>query len=171
MDGKDKIIWIPTRLALQTPRNISKINTQGVELSIEKKLFGDILDISFFYIYTDARNKSKVSENDLSYNKQIIYTPAHRFNFNFTARLNPFSFSLYSSFVDKRFYTTDNNNNYLLPEYFITDISASYNFKIFNHNQSLTLTVYNLLNEDYFVIQSYPMPLRTFLITLNMEIL
>jgi hypothetical protein len=27
------------------------------------------------------------------------------------------------------------------------------------------------LNESYFIIQSYPMPLRTFLITYNMEIL
>jgi outer membrane cobalamin receptor len=171
IDGNDKIIWIPTRLALQTPRNISRVNTSGIELSVNKKIIEDKLDLTFFYNYTDARNKTQISANDLSYNKQLIYSPAHRFNFNISATLSSFQLSLFSSFISERFYTTDNNRNYLLPEYYVIDFSSSYKFNLFDRSHSFSFTIYNLLDEEYLIIQSYPMPLRTYLITLNMELL
>ncbi|MBE9490879.1 MAG: TonB-dependent receptor, partial [Bacteroidetes bacterium] len=69
------------------------------------------------------------------------------------------------------FYTSDNDANSVLPQYVVFDASVSYRCEILNFKQLLALTAYNLFNESYFIIQSYPMPLRTFLLTYNMEIL
>jgi len=171
INAKDKIIWVPTRLALQTPRNIAKVVSQGFELSLKQKAFDDLLHIDVFYTYTDARNKNQASAQDLSYNKLLIYSPQHQFNFNVTFNLYDFTLSTYTTYVSERFYTSDNDANSVLPQYVVFDASVSYRFEILNFKQSLVLTAYNLLNESYFIIQSYPMPLRTFLLTYNMEIL
>jgi outer membrane receptor protein involved in Fe transport len=167
----DKIIWAPTRLALQTPRNIAKVVSQGFELSLKQKAFDDLLHIDVFYTFTDARNKNQTSAQDLSYNKLLIYSPQHQFNFNIIINLYDFTLSTYTTYASERFYTSDNDVNSVLPQYIVFDTSVSYRFEILNFKQSLVLTAYNLFNESYFIIQSYPMPLRTFLITYNMEIL
>ena len=169
--AKDKIIWVPTRLALQTPRNFAKVVSQGFELSLKQIAFDDLLHIDIFYTFTDARNKNQTSEEDLSYNKLLIYSPQHQFNFNINLNLSDFTISTYTSYVSERFYTSDNDVNSVLPQYVVFDASVSYRFEILNFKQLIVLTAYNLFNESYFIIQSYPMPLRTFLITYNMEIL
>ena len=171
INAKDKIIWVPTRLALQTPRNIAKVISQGFELSLKQKAFDNLLHIDVFYTFTDARNKNQTSAQDLSYDKLLIYSPQHQFNFNITFNLYDFTLSNYTSYVSERFYTSDNDVNSVLPQYVVFDASVSYRFEILNFKQSLVLTAYNLINESYFIIQSYPMPLRTFLITYNLEIL
>jgi hypothetical protein len=171
ISGDNKIIWIPTRLAIQTPRNIAKVITDGLEIGLDKKLFNNILQLSLNYTYTNALNKSKFSDQDFSYNKQLIYIPKNKFNFNITVKADPVNISLFSSYAGDRFYTTDNDPNYVLPGYFETDFSALYNFNLLNRIHSVSLTIYNIFNEDYYVIQSYPMPLRTFLLTLNVELL
>ena len=168
---KDKIIWVPTRLALQTPRNISDVKSQGLELSLTKKIFSDKLTFSSFYNYTDARNKSTISLNDNSSNKFLIYSPLHRLNFNTSVKVEPFTFSLHSTYSSKSFYTSDNDSRYILPQYFLLDFSANYKFDLFKLKHSIGITVYNILNRDYLIIQSYPMPLRSFLFTYNLELL
>ncbi|MFB3056823.1 MAG: TonB-dependent receptor [Ignavibacteriaceae bacterium] len=169
--AEDKIIWVPTRLALQTPRNFAKVVSQGFELSLKQIAFDDLFHMDVFYTFTDARNKNQTSAEDLSYNKLLIYSPQHQFNFNITLNLYDFTLSSYTTYLSERFYTSDNDVNSVLPQYVVFDASVSYRFEILNFKQSLVLTAYNLLNESYFIIQSYPMPLRTFLITYNMEIL
>ena len=171
INAKDKIIWVPTRLALQTPRNFAKVVSQGFELSLKQKAFDDLFHIDVFYTFTDARNKNQTSAQDLSYNKLLIYSPQHQFNFNITFNLSEFTLSTYTTYVSERFYTSDNDKNSVLPQYVVFDASVSYKFEILNFKQLLVLTAFNLFNESYFIIQSYPMPLRTFLLTYNMEIL
>ena len=167
--GNNKIIWIPTRMAMQIPRNVACFETSGFELTLIKSFLNDALKINTSYNYTDARNKTKVSEQDLSYDKFIMYTPLHRFNAGLQANVSIFSFSVSASYVGERFYSTD--NVYKLSSYLILDASVRGSFYLYGRKNTVALTAYNLADENYFIIQSYPMPLRSFLITYNLELL
>lgn len=166
--GDNKIIWAPTILAIQIPRNISKVKSNGVELKFAQSLFQSIFNWELLYSYTNALNKSSQSESDKTYNKQIIYTPLHRINLGGTLNISDFRISANSSFVGKRYYTPDNTERNSLDPYFLLDLSASYIFNISNIENLLSLNFYNILDEEYYVIQSYPMPLKT--ISLNYQL-
>jgi vitamin B12 transporter len=170
IQGKDKIIWIPTRLALQTPRNIAKVSSEGMEIKIEKFFLNKSLNFSLFYNYNSVKNKTQLSANDFSFNKFLIYSPEHQLNLNFSFKHDNFLLSVYNSFTSKRYYTSDNSPTSVLPGYFITDLSLAYKFELFDLNHSISTMIYNVFDNEYFVIQSYPMPLRTFLLTYNLEI-
>ncbi len=169
--GDNKIIWTPTRLALQIPSNIKKVRSQGIEFSINQSLWEKLLNIEFMYTYTDVRNKSATSPDDNSYNKLLIYTPQHKWNLNGVLNIRNFIFSANTTFVSERFYTSDNNPRNSLPHYFLLDLSLSYKFSINNFENRITINAYNILNEDYFIIQSYPMPLKTLSINYQVRFL
>jgi outer membrane cobalamin receptor len=167
--GSNKIIWIPTRMAMQLPRNVGIFQTQGFELSFYKEFFDGGVKLNASYNYNDSRNKTRASEQDLSYDKYIMYTPLHRINAGIEAELKPITFSVSTSYISERFYSTD--NIYKLLPYFICDVSVRGSFFLAGRRNTLSVTAYNIANEDYFIIQSYPMPLRTFMLTYNLEII
>ncbi len=170
INGDNKIVWTPTRLALQIPRNIKKIKSSGAEFSAEVKPFEN-LSASLVYVYTDARNVSAQSQDDATYNKQLIYTPRNQLKAVLQYNSKVFFAMLAYTFTDKRYYTADNNPRFVLPSYDLFDLSLGYKFDIYGLKNRLTLNIYNLTDENYFVIQSYPMPLRTASINFITEIL
>jgi hypothetical protein len=48
--SKDKIIWIPTRQALQTPKNYGHIRYNGFEINTNSSFFNDALTFQYFII-------------------------------------------------------------------------------------------------------------------------
>ncbi|NOX18983.1 MAG: TonB-dependent receptor plug domain-containing protein [Chlorobi bacterium] len=169
ISGNDKIIWVPTRLALQIPHNVAKVKSEGIEFLLSQSFFNDLIKADFIYIFTDAKNVSAISDEDASYNKQLIYTPKRRWNLNLSGTYSRFTLSAFASYVGKRYFTPDNTERNSLDEYFLLDLSLSYKFKLFNPEILITLNGYNVLNEDYFVIQSYPMPKTTYSINIQMR--
>lgn len=169
--GKDKIVWIPTRQALQVPKNFANLRYSGIEASAEFSFSENLINILLLYSFNSAANKAKYYTNDFSYNKQLVYVPKHRINLNSTINYKNFSFTAYNLFTSERFYTTDNDPKNSLKPYYVCDISLAYNFNLFNFNNIINFSVFNLFNTKYFVIQSYPMPLRNYSLTYIMEIL
>jgi iron complex outermembrane receptor protein len=159
--GDNKIIWAPTILAIQIPRNISKIKSDGIEFSFKQSLLKSLFNWELLYTYTNVRNISALSEDDNTYNKQIIYTPLHRLNVNGVINISSFRLSANTSFIGKRYFTPDNTERNSLQPYFLLDLSVSYTFNIATVENTITINGHNILDEVYFVIQSYPMPLKT----------
>jgi len=168
--GNNKIIWVPTRLALQIPKNVKKTITNGFELNLNIPIFKNNLTSYFIYSYTDARNISAQSQDDNSYNKQLLYSSLHNLKSGINARWNGFSASLFHQFSSEKFYTTDNNPIYKIPFYNIFDLNLAYQFNLYSTQNSLSFAIENLTNENYLIIQSYPMPLRSFTFTYKMTL-
>ena len=167
--GKDKIIWVPTRLALQVPHNIKKVKSSGFELIIKQKIFKNLINAELIYSHVDARNLSLASSTDNSYNKQLIYTPKNRWNFNAYFNYNNLNLTINTSYVGESYFTADNISQNKLQPYFLLDASVGYKFKLFSTTQFFTVNAYNILNTSYFVIQSYPMPLNSYSINYQMR--
>lgn len=171
IDGEDKIVWLPGRGGIHRPTNYGKVKTVGLEAEINKYLLNDQLRLDVIYNLTDARNKNYYGPGDNSYDKYLIYSPVHRLSVNASVSYNDFDIALFTHFESERFFSKDNTKRNRLKHFFVTDISATYNFRLFSKRNSVTLKVHNVLNENYFVVQSYPMPLKNFLITYKLEIL
>ncbi len=164
ISGKDKIVWLPTRLALQIPRNFRSVESRGLELFINSTIVPKRLLWKIIYTYNSAINTYFAGEGDNSYLKQLVYTPKNRLTFSSTLQIEKFASTLNFSFTDKSYFTGDNNPRFTLPAYLLFDLSLSYKFSLLKYDSRITLNIYNLLNENYFVIQSYPMPLRSFVV-------
>ncbi len=169
--SKDKIVWIPSRQALQTPKNYGHIRFKGIEFYTNLLLFDEFFNIDIYYNYNLALSKSKMFAGDNSYNKQLVYIPKERLNINTTINFKNLTLKVYNSFVGERFYSSDNDPNNRLAPYYLCDAVLSYSFNAFDVKNTITLSVFNIFNKDYFVIQSYPMPLRNYSITYITEIL
>ncbi len=168
--GKNKIIWVPTRLALQIPKNIARIKSEGIELVFKKNVWANKIGIDFRYAFTKTQNISFTKAGDKTYGKQLIYVPLHKAVLNLNAAYCSLSGNVAVQFVSERYFTPDNTEINSLPPYLITDFSLTFKFKFSRVRNFLTLNVYNLFNTKYFVIQSYPMPLRTISINYQMRL-
>lgn len=171
IDAQNKIVWVPlSRLpGLQYPMNAGQVNSSGIDISLQKEIPILNIQIASNYTYNKAINKNKFADNDYSYNKYLIYSPLHKFNFNLSGDYKDFHICYSNYFVSKRYFSTDNNKSDVLPHYFIHDIAISYDLYINKTKTSFGMTVYNLFNEKYFIIQSYPMPLRNFSFSTKLE--
>ncbi len=168
--GDDKIVWVPFMSILQVPRNISSIESRGVEFILKNQLFDNRLSTNFTYTYTDAKNLTSQGAGDNSVDKQLVYSPKHKFNFNITANFKLLYLSVRGNYTGSRYFTTDNDPFSKLDDYFIMDATLGREVNLWQCKVNAALNVYNVFDTEYMVIQSYPMPMRTFTFSLSMEI-
>lgn len=168
--SKDKIVWIPSRQALQVPKNYGHIRHKGIEVEYSGKYFDNALGLTLLYNNNSAKSKSLMYSGDNSYNKQLVYTPEHKINCKLDFTYKNWNWLLYGMFTSERYYTNDNSPQNRLDSYFTIDAALTYRFDFYNIKNNLTVAVNNMLNENYFIIQSYPMPLRTITFTYILEI-
>jgi outer membrane cobalamin receptor len=172
INADNKIVWIPVGNlpGLQKPRNQGRIESSGAELSLRKDILKKI-HMSMSFVYNKALNKTHADNSDHSYNKQLIYAPVNRFNYTLSYEpVDNASISLSGYYSGTTYYSTDNDPDYSLKSYFIHDLALSYLFKTGFAGVQAGFNIYNIFNKTYFIIQSYPMPLRNYSFTLSLEI-
>ncbi|MCE1189767.1 MAG: TonB-dependent receptor plug domain-containing protein [Ignavibacteria bacterium] len=168
--GTDKIEWLPNHLGFMLPGNIGKFGSNGLELACKKQFLAPGNSISVIYTYTDARNLTKLSSADNSYDKIIRYSPLHRLTTITSLAYWHLRASLTTTFNSESFYTSDNNRDFILDPFFVIDASIGADYTLFSVRHHITVTLNNLNNQEYMIIQSYPMPLQTFLFTYQVEL-
>ncbi len=167
---KSKIVWYPQRVAIFSPRNIGKIISNGIEVRWYDIKLSELFDAELNYTYTNSVKASKMSESDNTFNKQLIYLPRHKASLIINREFDNFRYSIDVNFYSERFYSEDNDPSYVLPAVILANVSGGYKFQISHLKILLQMGVFNLTNENYFLIQSYPMPGREFRLSINMEI-
>ncbi len=172
INANNKIVWVPiARMpGLQIPVNEGKVKSTGYEIFSNLDIKELYSSFSFNYIYNKAINKNRFSNNDNSYNKILIYAPVNKLSLNHTLEVKNIKATTTYSFIGKRYYTADNTPRNKLPKYQLIDFTLLYQNNIDIVKYSIGFSILNLTNEKYFVIQSYPMPLRNYLLFINMEV-
>ena len=163
------IKWLPGDLNYWEPVNLSDVVSRGVEtqFDLDISLNNHRISAGALYSYTRAENRVKVSDNDNSTGKQLIYVPEHQGRLTGTYGYNRFVLHWNSRLTGKRFVTTDNSDS--LPGYSVSDISAGIKLKIYNCETVLNFRVDNIFGADYENIAYYPMPGRSFAINLKLK--
>jgi outer membrane receptor protein involved in Fe transport len=124
--------------------------------------------LSINYSYQHAINVT--DPTSLTYLNQLPYIPRQTVAINTgvsKGRIGVY----YNQVISSSRYFNNNNlpDSYLAP-YTISDVSAVYKGSINKYPVMLSAEVNNLFNQDYVVVQSYPMPGRSFRISFQITI-
>lgn len=170
LDIDNKIIWQPQRVAIFSPRNIGKVNSSGIEFKFQNLRLYEFLTFELNYSLINSLKKSKTGESDNSYNKQLVYIPRHKVSSLITLEKNNFSINLNTSYFSRRFFTEDNDIQYSLSPVILFNTFVYYSINFFKINLTTQVSILNVTNEQYQLIQSFPMPGREYRLTIKVEV-
>lgn len=152
------IIWLPSGF-FWSPQNILHVWNRGIEgtLSFSRTQKSWSYDFCIFSNLTFSTNKTRLYQNDASYEKQIIFTPFVNASSNLQVSYKTWGVGIIYSYYGQRYYTSD--HSLALPEYQLMDLSIS---KTWGKNKTITsrIQVHNLWNTNYVIMPFNPMPLR-----------
>jgi vitamin B12 transporter len=160
------IVWIPEG-SNWYPENIRNVWSRGFEFTgtslMQIKRF--TIKLNEGYTYARSTNENKVYSNDNSYKKQLIYIPVHRVFVNLFLSSRDYQLIYNFTLTGQRYTTSDNNQS--LPWYSLHNLTIGKEFKIKKNAVSLQVDINNLWNENYQAIEYYPMPGRSYKVSVN----
>jgi iron complex outermembrane receptor protein len=159
---EDLISWQPASNSNWSPVNAKKVNTYGLESSLNYKnnFNKHYFNINATYGYTVSRN--------LETNNQLAYVPFHKATASLGYSYAKFSINyqfLYNGFV---YILADNLPNQIVKGYRISNIGLDYDFK-FLKSFKLGIQVANIFNYKYQSVEGRYMPGRNFNIFTNFK--
>lgn len=157
---EDRIVCLPLKGSYQwTMLNYGHTRSFGVDVSASAHYKENHLLITTSY--QDDRNRT--DKNESGYNDFIAYSPRWTFTGVYTFTWRDLTASVSHMFVDKRYWTTENELEPPLKAYNCTDIKVAYRMK----HVSAEIECQNLFNDHYELIQRWPMPGRQFAFTIK----
>jgi iron complex outermembrane receptor protein len=168
VDAQDKIIWMPQRNGLWHPINIGKSLSKAAALNItaEKAINSRIrLRLDAGLTFTDSRKLNADYPGDPTANKLFPYVPTHALKLGFTAMISDFTLNMLFTHTGDRY--ADLANLSAMTQTNIVDGSIAYDFHFGKQVLTARIESNNVFNQDYQAIIDYPMPLRTYTITIT----
>lgn len=166
----DKIVAIPgTNLFRWTMFNIGEVETNGVEVNITNS--GELsqhFNYNALLTYT-FQESLDVTPGGNSFGQQIPYMPRHSGSLSLMTSYRNLNLNYSFIYTGQRYSQKANiASNYLQPWY-THDLSLGYAFNLFQNPLKAGIEINNLLDQQYAVIKNFPMPGRSFRITLNYQ--
>lgn len=172
----DKIVAIPTKnLFIWSMVNLGKVDIKGVDatasLSLQplQKLR---INLSGNYTYQralDVTNPDPDTPEGKVYKHQIAYTPRVSASGQAGIETPWIHLSYTFLFSGKRYMLGQNISENRLDSYSDHSLSANRDFNIRNITASLNLEVLNLMNRNYEIVKNFPMPGRSFRVTVGVR--
>ena len=162
----DMIQWLPGQSGYWSPQNISESGTHGFEtdMGFAYGFSHGYLRINTLYAFTRAyylENKSIDSK------KQIAYVPENQFSLGIKAGFRKSYAGINTCYTGKRYTTIENDTS--LPGYTLTSLQAGYKIKAGISSFDFNFKAENIFGVNYEVIAYYPMPGRSFLLSLTYQ--
>lgn len=155
----DKIVAVPTSNQFRwTMLNLGKVRIVGVDLNSQLDFQAGAFTGALRLAYTFQRAQDVTDKGSAYYGGQIPYIPQH--SFSIIQSLGWRGWELLYSFIytGERYDASANiRENYVRPWY-THDLSLTRTFALGHQTLRGTLEVNNLLNQQYEVVRSYPMP-------------
>lgn len=160
------IQWHPGSGTFWVADNLKKTETTGFESGVTLIYHSGELNalLKAGYTYTKAVSTDSENENRQEQGKQIIYVPASKLNTLLRVSVDHFYSGFNTSFVGKRFLTADNSQ--YLPAFMICNLDFGMKLDAGKTSWDMSFTVDNLLNQNYQNVAWYPMPGRSYTISL-----
>lgn len=165
---KDMIVAVPFNMFVWNCVNVGKVRVLGLDFTLNAShqlTKRQTLTLSGYYSYQRAQNRA--DETSPYYNNQIAYTPEH----SCSAALaweNPWvNVSTHLTTVSERWSTNAHIEGTRVKGYYELGASAYRRFHIGRSMMELRLDLKNLTDKQYEIVGSYPMPGRSYQISLN----
>lgn len=154
---KDMIVAVPTTFAWRMT-NYGKVDVTGMDISAEYTWKS--LRINAGYSYMNAKNKT--DKNSVNYNSQIPYTAENSGNASLIWYYRNFTIGYTVQWMGERYSSIMRTAQYKLDPYQEHSINISKTFSLRHTSLETSFAVKNLFDEQYDIIQYYPMPGRIF---------
>ena len=168
---KDMIVAVPFNMFVWNCVNVGKVRVLGIDFTLNAShqlTKRQTLTLSGYYSYQRAQNRA--DETSPYYNNQIAYTPEH----SCSAALaweNPWvNVSTHLTTVSERWSTNAHIEGTRVKGYYELGASAYRRFHIGRSMMELRLDLKNLTDKQYEIVGSYPMPGRSYQISLNYKL-
>lgn len=166
----NKIVYTPNTYN-GSVQNFGKVDIKGLDVSVKtqanlSKNYKVLLTVN--YSYQHAQDVTDPTSS--TYFNQLPYIPKNTVAIN--AGINRGAIGIYYNQLisSSRYFTNNNLPDSYLPAYAIGDVSVVYKGWINKLPVVVSAEVNNVFNKDYVVIQSYPMPGRSFRISFQITI-
>lgn len=164
----DKIIAMPTSNQFRwTMLNLGYVEIRGVDVSVQGLMNVGNVKLSPRLNYTYQKAQDFTDKGSKWYGGQIPYIPWHSGSAILSGSCKSWSWNYSFIYTGERYEAVANiPENYAQPWY-THDLSLSKMFVLKNMYLRATIEVNNLFNQQYEVVQCYPMPGSNFKIKLN----
>lgn len=174
----DKIIAVPkgTGQYRWMMMNIGRVHIRGIDVgatAAAEPVGGLLAQLRLNYTYQRAQDYTDPADcHDAAgtYRAQIAYIPRHSGSVVAAASWRRLELNYSFIYVGERYHNSSNIPANYEPAWYTHDITASYSLRWGQATLRLTAEVNNLLNQQYEVIQNYPMPGRNFKFILRCDI-
>ena len=156
---EDKIIAVPTSNQFRwTMLNLGYVEIRGAEISAELSALIAGVSFNLLVSYTYQKAQDFTDPESSSYGGQIPYIPWHSGSLILGAAYRSWSFNYSFIYTGERYESSANiPENYAQPWY-TSDLSLSKGFEIKKCRLHLSAEVNNIFDQQYEVVQCYPMP-------------
>jgi outer membrane cobalamin receptor len=151
---KDLIVWRQGSFATFSPVNTDAL-ISGTEFSGDWELWKHKLLFHLNHLILNPINKSG---ERTTHDKQIPYQANHMTKVGISFHLTPFSVDYRRRMVGQR-YVTEANTIKLEP-YAVDDVSMVFSTRMRGGDIQIKMSLFNLLNEEYEMIERAPLPRR-----------
>lgn len=157
---KEMIRWIPTNAGFWEANNVDEVTIYGADifLNLKKQWNHHSVQLNSNYGYTKSIDKKT--------EKQLTYTPLHKFNVQLFYGYKNFSIVPSFLYVSEIFTTASNDNASAIAGYGIIDVDVQQKINIKNNPFIINLKIKNAANTVYTNMPERVMPGRNYHIQL-----
>lgn len=166
---KDRITAIPlANLFRWSMVNLGKVEINGIDLGVSGNaaLTNTNLDFGINYTYQKALDKTP---NGANFNQFIPYAPQNSGSAFIAATYKAFGLNYNTLYTGERYSLRPNIPGNKMDDWFIQNLSVSYQNKLAKLNYKVLAEVNNITNINYTVIRNYPMPGRNYRISFQIS--
>lgn len=168
---KNKIVAIPYNMYLYTMTNLGRVSVYGIDAAADCRVGiarGQSLEGALSYSYTRAM--PRISRDRADWMKQLAYTPLNSGSLSLSW-LNPWvNLSAHGVASGARYTTNDNISSSRIRGYVDCGFSIFRDFTLRRTSLQLRADMLNAFNRQYEIIARYPMPGRSWRLSLSIEI-
>ena len=166
---RNKIIAVPTSNQFRwSMYNLGKVRMTGAELAGEYSRTVGRVGFGLAGRWSFQRASDLSDRDALTWKGQIPYIPLHSGSADLYATFDGWRLDLICFATGERFSTSANLPAYRLAPWTSLDAALAKEFKVLGRQATARLSLNNLLDEQYEVVDNYPMP--GFNAMLNLEV-
>lgn len=161
------ILWALNDLQFFQSTNIASVRSYGLDFSnvFNFKTSEINHSIGTNYAYVIAKNLKSVSSPNIAKGSQLFYKPIHKVTLDYLINYNDYFLNLNGQYISATVGTLDNLSGYELLNF---NIKRTITIK--NQSLDFSISINNLLNKQYRVIERRPMPGRNFNLGLTLNL-
>ncbi|MBQ8224829.1 MAG: TonB-dependent receptor [Bacteroides sp.] len=168
---KNKIVAMPRNMFFWTMVNLGRVDIWGADVTADfsfRPADKHTLLSTLSYTYQHAVDKTDAAS--AYYNDQIPYTPEHSGSLSL-AWENPWlNLSFHGTGVGKRYSSEQNVKANELKGYIECGLACYRNFRWLRTDWAVRADLINLFNKQYCIVKNYPMPGRSYKLTLSITL-